>query len=204
MASTAPSAARIRYDGLNSTRQEIRILEVAPANDEDIIECTIKRVSLMELPAPNFETISYTWGTRKDTSQMIVNGSKVAVPYSSEAAIRCMRLQDRPRALWIDAICIDQSSLVERSEQVSLMGTIYRMSKKNLVYLGEDDGTAERGMKAIQDLVSEMRAETDDYKSYKKPLSETKIEPLLDSDTGFGVEIDFEPLERLFEFMWFR
>ena len=40
--------------------------------------------------------------------------------------------------IWIDAICIDQGNLNERSSQVSLMGDIYFTAVKVIVWLGED------------------------------------------------------------------
>ena len=40
---------------------------------------------------------------------------------------------------WIDAICIDQDDLAERSSQVMLMGQIYTETKYCMVWLGEKD-----------------------------------------------------------------
>ena len=41
---------------------------------------------------------------------------------------------------WIDAVCIDQNDLQERSKQVSLMNQIYRRSQCTIVWYGEADG----------------------------------------------------------------
>ena len=43
-----------------------------------------------------------------------------------------------PVRIWIDAICIDQSNLIERSEQVALMQHIYAKAAAVLIWLGED------------------------------------------------------------------
>ncbi|KAI1123838.1 heterokaryon incompatibility protein-domain-containing protein [Nemania abortiva] len=40
---------------------------------------------------------------------------------------------------WIDALCIDQDDLPERSTQVSLMGKIYTKAQLCIVWLGEED-----------------------------------------------------------------
>ncbi|KAF2821670.1 hypothetical protein CC86DRAFT_239357, partial [Ophiobolus disseminans] len=119
--------------------QEIRLLVVAPGSPQDIVQCTLKQVSLLDQLPPEYETISYCWGAPKNPSFIELDGHEVPVPASSEAAVKRMRLMDRPRVLWIDAICIDQSSLEERSEQVTLMPIIYRSGKRNLVHLGDDD-----------------------------------------------------------------
>ena len=46
---------------------------------------------------------------------------------------------DKARLLWADAICIDQSNLRERGEQVQLMRSIYQQAKEVLVWLGPED-----------------------------------------------------------------
>jgi Heterokaryon incompatibility protein (HET) len=39
---------------------------------------------------------------------------------------------------WIDAICIDQSSIAERSHQVSRMKEIYKTAKEVVAWLGPE------------------------------------------------------------------
>lgn len=48
--------------------------------------------------------------------------------------------------LWIDALCIDQSSLSERSYQVSLMGDIYKSATFVLAWLGIEADDSRRAM----------------------------------------------------------
>ncbi|KAK0101309.1 hypothetical protein ONS95_006486 [Cadophora gregata] len=47
-----------------------------------------------------------------------------------------------PRTFWIDAVCIDQSNMAERSEQVSKMRTIYHSANYVVVWLGPDDDSS--------------------------------------------------------------
>jgi len=42
------------------------------------------------------------------------------------------------RRVWIDAICINQDNLDERSQQVSLMTDIYSKARRVIIWLGED------------------------------------------------------------------
>ena len=46
--------------------------------------------------------------------------------------------------LWVDQICIDQSSNKERNHQVAMMGDIYRRATETYMWLGPDpyDGAA--------------------------------------------------------------
>ena len=52
-------------------------------------------------------------------------------------------LDEFPGYFWMDAICINQEDVKERSAQVSLMGDIYRSSGVTLVWMGNDDPPAE-------------------------------------------------------------
>ena len=50
-----------------------------------------------------------------------------------------MRLPHKSRVVWIDAICINQTDIEERSQQVEMMGLIYSKAVRNLIWLGEED-----------------------------------------------------------------
>jgi hypothetical protein len=50
-----------------------------------------------------------------------------------------MRLQGQFRVYWIDAICINQDSVLERNHQVQMMRQIYSNAESVSVWLGEAD-----------------------------------------------------------------
>jgi len=50
---------------------------------------------------------------------------------------------------WIDAICVDQDNLRERSEQVLLMSRIYRQAQCTIAWLGERDAYTAPAMQAL-------------------------------------------------------
>ncbi|KAK0732392.1 heterokaryon incompatibility protein-domain-containing protein [Apiosordaria backusii] len=52
--------------------------------------------------------------------------------------LRFLRPHRGHRLVWIDAICINQSDNLERARQVAKMGSIYRNSRRTVVYLGAD------------------------------------------------------------------
>jgi hypothetical protein len=62
------------------------------------------------------------------------------------------------RTIWVDAICIDQSNPDERSQQVQLMGQIYRNAQRVLVWLGHSDaefgGNFEFAVLMLEDNIS--------------------------------------------------
>jgi hypothetical protein len=192
------------YIDLDSDRKEIRVLEVAPGPEEGIVTCTLKHVSLLDHPVPFYETISYCWESPGAVAPLILNGSMVSVPSSSEAAVRRMRFSDKPRVLWIDAICINQSSLSERSDQVAFMSTIYSRANRNLVYLGEDDtAVAERAIENVEILYAEMRVATNNCESVYETLYNPTTDELLGSIEDFEVDVDHTALASLYNLAWF-
>jgi hypothetical protein len=193
------------YRPLNSGLKEIRLLVVAPCTEDDIVSGTLKHVSLLDDPKPEFETISYCWGPAQDDVSIMLDGRMVTVPPSSEAAVRRMRLSDRSRVVWIDAICINQSSKMERSEQVSFMGIIYGSGKQNLIYLGEDDNcVAVRAKKCFDNILDEMHTATDGFATLITTLQDAKTGATNFSSEDFQSEIDFEALIIHYDLPWFR
>jgi hypothetical protein len=192
------------YTPLNSDLKEIRVLEVDSGVGNDMVVCKLKHISLLDNPVPYFETISYCWGSPTVRNHVNLNGTPTSVPWSSAAALRRLRFSDKPRVLWIDAICINQSSQSEKSEQVAFMSTIYSLGKQNLVYLGEDDTRfAERASSAVQSLIYEMRTENNDVDSLAQAVHNDTTGLILFSDDDFKADVDFPALERLFNLAWF-
>jgi len=58
------------------------------------------------------------------------------------AALSHIRDADVERRIWIDALCINQSDVTERNQQVHMMGRTYSNAERVLVWIGlEDDQT---------------------------------------------------------------
>jgi hypothetical protein len=74
----------------------------------------------------------------------------------------------------------------------------------NLIYLGENDGMAERGVKAIQNVVNDMRTATVDLTLLSQTIYDEETSTSLYSTEAFNVDVDFEALEALFSLHWFR
>ena len=69
----------------------------------------LRHVFLDETEKPDYETISYTWGEYTLSASISVHDKLNAIPESAALALRCMRLSDKFRTLWIHSICIDQN-----------------------------------------------------------------------------------------------
>ena len=130
------------YEPISNTR-EIRILALNPAETGDVITCVLSRVFLDA--EPKYEALSYTWDTDSSTSSqqdlktINCSGHKMLVKENLFAALRRLRYPDRPRSLWVDAICINQADKEEKNHQVALMGKIYANAREVIIWLGEEE-----------------------------------------------------------------
>ncbi|KAK3626135.1 hypothetical protein LTR56_020042 [Elasticomyces elasticus] len=120
--------------------REIRVLVVQPAVDEDEPIRALLEYTNIDEPC-NYDAISYCWSRREDGRAELIrdiqcNGHVVPVTDTAEEAIKSFRRPDRERVLWLDALCINQSDIRERTQQVSMMAQIYAASAKTLIYLG--------------------------------------------------------------------
>jgi len=70
------------------------------------------------------------------------------------SALKRLRLQDKTRTLWADALCINQTDNEEKSRQVRLMAQIYGKAARVLAYLGDDADGSERAQLLIERMAS--------------------------------------------------
>ncbi|KAK7746220.1 hypothetical protein SLS62_009436 [Diatrype stigma] len=118
--------------------RQIRVVELQAGGWHDQIDC---RLAVTTLDAkPQFEALSYVWGSSIDSEPIALNGHEIRVSDSLTSALRHVRSTEEPRVLWADAICIDQHSIQERNEQVALMKDIYLQCERVLVWLGDVPG----------------------------------------------------------------
>ncbi|QPC70356.1 hypothetical protein HYE68_001108 [Fusarium pseudograminearum] len=116
----------------NSTR----IIELYPGIPGDILEFELEEAPLFsETP---FEALSYEWQEKHGTIPVQCDGQKIFITPNCKAAMEKLRLRDKSRYLWIDAICINQANDQERNQQVSIMGDIYRAAQRVVMWLGEE------------------------------------------------------------------
>jgi hypothetical protein len=68
------------------------------------------------------------------------------------------------RFFWIDAICINQADLDERTEQIKIMRQIYRKAHSVAVWLGDDDGDGGTAVDLLYRLVKNLEDAFEDGK----------------------------------------
>ncbi|OIW34155.1 HET-domain-containing protein [Coniochaeta ligniaria NRRL 30616] len=123
-----------------SAPDSIRIVILDPAEGHnDHLLGTLLHTTLgdcdYELIEP-YTALSYVWGDSTQTGTIYISGQAVTITATLASALRHLRDATRPRRVWADALCIDQSNIPERNRQVTLMGMIYRVAAHTVVYLG--------------------------------------------------------------------
>jgi hypothetical protein len=137
------------YQPLNDG--EIRLLTLYPGSFNSPIGIVLENWTL-ERSEHAYEALSYAWGDPSRNMVIDCNGYSLKITPSLETALRYLRLENQPRILWIDAICINQDDLEERNEQVPLMRYIYPKATCVIVWLGEADSSTALAFYTFQKL----------------------------------------------------
>ncbi|VUC32665.1 unnamed protein product [Clonostachys rosea] len=119
-----------------------RLLELLPGLPSEPLR---GRLHVREQPSEaDYETLSYVWGSAECPHAIEIDGNPLLITTNLHSALRRLRLQTRPRTLWVDSICINQADNEEKAKQVHRMGDFYRHAKGTIAYLGEAaDGSEE-------------------------------------------------------------
>ena len=123
------------YTPLNA--DEFRILVLEPGVRGAGLCCSLITQNLGD--GVSYEALSYAWGDPTCTNRVRIGTQNFGVANNLYVALQYLRYETRTRVLWIDAICIDQANLSERSQQVQLMNLVYRGAECVLVWLGEQN-----------------------------------------------------------------
>ena len=200
---TSLTQTRSLYKPLDEERKEIRLLLLKAGSHSQPLQCELQQAFLTTDPKPSYETISYTWGKGRKTSEISLNGLLKPVRSSAEKALRRMRLPDADRVLWIDSICINQDEPEERGHQVGIMYEIYSNTQRNLVWLGEDDGTVAEALKLLKMVLLEAGSETNHFEAFGETIRRSDGY-LRYASHGLNIKADLEPLRCLYSRPWFR
>lgn len=93
---------------------------------------------------PRFKALSYTWGEQKATKKILIENKMFLVRTNLWAFLQRLQKQPESTRIWIDALCINQEDLDERSSQVGMMKNIFCQADEVVAWLGEDTtGVAE-------------------------------------------------------------
>lgn len=126
----------MEYSSLDFARFETRFLRLAaPIGDVDdqLLRFDVEIGSVSN--PPELQALSYCWGKELGKARILVGTTEINVSTNLEAALRSSALVVG-NCIWVDAICINQKDLHEKSYQVRMMGQIYSRATRVIAWLG--------------------------------------------------------------------
>jgi Heterokaryon incompatibility protein (HET) len=122
------------YQPLRSTDEgmQIRLCSLLPDSFRGPVKCYIEVFD--PKPGLEFEALSYSWGDPTDRIPIEAKGETVLVTKNLATALTYLRKTSDSRRLWIDAICINENDIDERSMQVAFMRKCQGFQPPNRLY----------------------------------------------------------------------
>lgn len=185
-----------------SSPDSIRLVSILPGAYGAPLQCTIAEYSYGDVPA--YECLSYAWGPPDllGNSSIDVNGHSFAVSQELDLAIRRLRREppgreaengcenEQIRLVWIDALCINQSDILERNAQVSRMAEIYRGAWQVVAWIGAESEDSSLAIKFLRDMSLWSRA--DRFRDADQVSVDSELSDAARVDDGQPEEEDVE------------
>ncbi|KAI0881857.1 HET-domain-containing protein [Annulohypoxylon maeteangense] len=163
---------RHHYDPLPG-KAYIRLATLHPGQWKDPINFSFHISPFSSDDPPQYEALSYAWGSEKRPLPVYVGDEQIAtvvtvgnflgakvkrIPSRRNLAIalRHLRYVDRPRVMWIDALCINQADDAEKGSQVAMMGEIYRLAHRVVAWIGQEENNSYHAMNWMEFLGSQV------------------------------------------------
>lgn len=155
------------FEPLDASKAEIRLLQILPCeNLTDKVRCCLCKVSLND--SIKFDALSWCWGDGPRNGVIEIDGEEFGCSPNLEAALRQFRERDIAKTFWIDAACINQGDLEEKSTQITLMCRIYQEAAAVRVWLGEATEGSDDAVQIIRQLLQ--NPVLDDCQLHDAPL----------------------------------
>lgn len=155
------------YQPLDQARSEIRLLHIQrkdDATDDTIlldtpsnqgpqaVSYTLEQVSLGH--QPYYTALSYVWGDLDDTVPMILGGQEIQITRNLHEALNHLSraCDTSTTVLWVDALGIDQSNDLEKTQQVQHMGTIYKTAATVVLRTGAEENESDRLLDKLSEI----------------------------------------------------
>ncbi|KAF5486623.1 Heterokaryon incompatibility protein 6, OR allele [Colletotrichum siamense] len=128
---------------LRREKREIRLLVVDSMDFAvNTVHVSMEIVSLDD--QPEYDALSYVWGSssppRGERGKLYLDGHMLDVTQTLFQALRSIRSYPKtpPRRIWVDAVCINQQDHREKSWQILLMASIYRLASTTYIFTNDN------------------------------------------------------------------
>lgn len=89
----------MKYEPLETSKSEIRLLCVEPGAASDIVTGYLHHISLRE--PPSYLALSYTWGDQEKRKDIYLNGAKISITAELESTLAQLRQTGASIEIWI-------------------------------------------------------------------------------------------------------
>jgi hypothetical protein len=116
---------------------KFRLVRICPATTRGApVKCTLENMTLGNSEV-DYNALSYNWGEKQNNAKIQLSGQPYFVTKNLYLALRHIRDPQKHQLFFIDALCINQNDVEERSSQVQRMFDVYRNATQVVVFLGE-------------------------------------------------------------------
>lgn len=151
------------------------------------LEIELEEVSLDDFPS--YEALSYTWDGQVPERPVRCHGKTLSITRNCEKALFRLRTASK-RRLWVDSICIDQTSPAEKRIHIPLMGDVYGRASTVLLWLGDATTASDISFKYLEDVCRIINP-------YKLHLLQQKLNGL---EGSLPSQVEQEVMERSLSF----
>lgn len=171
-------------------------MRMLPAdNPEDDVALTLRTIPLDEAENVPFEALSYVWGSPDHSSKVLVHGSGTNIPTTPNLiqALKSLRsdVVVEPPWMWIDAICVNQQDLDERSQQVQYMATIYSKAAKVVAWVGPPTCDSDIALNYFEDINRHVSFDYENFEFHAKTSDLSWTKPQYIEDVQSAAIISF-------------
>ncbi|KAF2626661.1 HET-domain-containing protein, partial [Macroventuria anomochaeta] len=103
-------------------------------NHDELLPCNFVVIDITA--SPEYIALAYVWGDATDRDSILVDGQVIRVTRNLRDALE--KFRRTPAWLWVDALCINQQIVSEKSVKVSMMSKVYLKASCVAVWLGRD------------------------------------------------------------------
>lgn len=163
---------RFPYRPLADPKRQIRILVIEPGTGPSTVIGHFETRRLADRNSQGsaghllpYEALSYAWGEVKENSTIRLgmetpNANRyrsllyqVTVTETLEKCLKRLRDSNKERRIWVDNLCINQLDHDEKSDQVGIMGSIYRQAEQVCIWLGTSTLDTKSAFSLIQEII---------------------------------------------------
>lgn len=178
---------------------EIGLVVLQPAKWKSSIKCHLIKKCLYE--DPDYQALSYFWSDPNALRPISLQGRIVQLSRSLEATLRHLCYEDREWTLWIDALSINQSDVIEKTQQVRQMHLIYARTHHLIFWITERSEDSDIAMQAMRRIGREQ--EGGDTWNLDIAHSSSMVKEALTAGDSFDPK-PWVTLNRLFRRPWFE